>query len=334
MKRRLSDEQESQLAAAYLAGQSGISLARDYKVDVSVAYDAIRRQGGRVRPLKESNAETVRAALLCRTNLLSDSTKREIAERYQRGESSYAISRTMPVSQGHVIRVLRDARVKSRSIREARREYPLDESAFLNANDNQDAAYFVGLIMADGCIGRRRYGWTLTLSLSGDDGKHVDRLRKFLKTECRVRTSHRQSTNGWNSKPTHRLTITSTPLAESLATYGVTERKSMSAKVIGLENNRHFWRGAIDGDGFVYIAKTAYNPKPVIGLVGSKAMMEQFSTFARTITDCKARVSPMANIWRVEICSRHAVALVRHLYSDCTVALPRKLAKAREILAL
>ena len=44
------------------------------------------------------------------------------------------------------------------------------------------------------------------------------------------------------------IRFTSKRLAGKLIAFGVTHRKSLTAKVIGLEDDKHFWRGVLDGD--------------------------------------------------------------------------------------
>lgn len=134
-----------------------------------------------------------------------------------------------------------------------------------------------------------------------------------------------------NAKPTVKLSIASRHLADRLATYGIVPRKSKTARVIGLENDRDFWRGAVDGDGWVKIDKGGY---PKIGLVGSEAIVGQFRDFFKTVCpESKANINPVHSIFSLCVTHHQARKLVRTLYEGCTIALPRKWETARAILA-
>ncbi len=132
--------------------------------------------------------------------------------------------------------------------------------------------------------------------------------------------------------------MTSAQIARDLARYGVTPRKTFTAKVALLETNRHFWRGAVDGDGWVGISRRSSGNRknrddPRICLCGSHDMLEQWSAFVCGITACKGSVVRAgASIWQCGAQGRHAVRVINALYSDCHVALPRKLNSAKKII--
>ena len=49
----------------------------------------------------------------------------------------------------------------------------------------------------------------------------------------------------------YSLRFSSKKIADILAMFGVIPKKSLVAKVIGLEGNRHFWCGVLDRDGWL-----------------------------------------------------------------------------------
>lgn len=213
-----------------------------------------------------------------------------------------------------------------RSYRESNRRLSVNETAFDSIT--QTSAYWAGMLMADGNITTRQYSTYITLALSPSDADHVVAFRTFLGSTHSLGTT---SGRGYkNSKGTVRFTVASVRLAESLARFGVIPRKSKNAKVCLLDDDRHFWRGVVDGDGFLFITGEG---KPVVGLVGARPLLQQFLTFVRSFhPDAGATIRQLHSIWSVRFSGKSAVRIARHLYNRCSVALPRKLAKAREIL--
>jgi hypothetical protein len=108
----------------------------------------------------------------------------------------------------------------------------------------------------------------------------------------------------------------------------VTARKSFTARAIKLERNKHFWRGVIDGDGCI----SAEGQKRRLSLIGSLALMQQFASFVETNTGgYKPRVQRYVNIFEVRLNGMNAVKMLDIIYSKCTIALPRKLERARSV---
>jgi hypothetical protein len=126
----------------------------------------------------------------------------------------------------------------------------------------------------------------------------------------------------------YTLRFSSQKIANVLTAFGIIPRKSLVAKVIGLENNRHFWRGVLDGDGWLGIGNGHDGDKIV--LVGSYNLLYQFKEFIeRNIPGTAVHVKPDGNHCRLFVYSETARILAELLYDNCTIALDRKLAKAR-----
>ena len=218
------------------------------------------------------------------------------------------------------------------------RIYTLDEDAFRDAERRPEAAYWIGMILADGCICERPpYTASLSLSLSGDDGAHVQALADFLGTNTPTSRSfpkaQRIAGNAvYARQPVTRLTIVSRRIADSLAGYGVSPRKSFTARVLRLEMSPDFWRGVIDGDGTISLSGDPRRA-PYLGLVGSRDTCEQFAAFIHSHCAAKAAVRPIHSIWRVETKGKHARTVVEAMYRPGCVALPRKAELARRLLA-
>lgn len=274
----------------------------------SVSNEAARVNGVRRRWLSVQQQDKLL------TDYLSGVQIPELAERYSRDQSS-------------VNAFLRRRCVPMRSRSECCRTYDLDEHAFDAITER--SAYWVGVLMADGCVMVRPSGQhCLTLALAETDAAHVLAFRSFLGSAQPIRVQDNNKRGSVGRQPLHHLTVTSRHLAERLASFGVVPRKSKTARVIGLENDRHFWRGAVDGDGWVTFLG---NGSPFTGLTGSRVLVEQFAAFVAPLIGKQPRVQPNTSVWKVSLTCLQAVAVVNALYAGAAIALPRKLAAAQEI---
>lgn len=330
-RKAFTPEQDKQNAADYAGTIPTTDLAARTGHDVSTVIESIIRGGEKIRAIKDRPAEWNAEAIEARRSIKREYWPMVVKWYEEDHETTYTIAERLDTHQSTIWRLLNRLGCKMRQRGDRKCRYYVKSSAFDRASYCHDAAYFVGLIMADGCVTYRGKSAALHISLSGEDGRHLEALRAFLRTEHPIYESSPKH-SAWQQKTAYRLTITSLRLVESLAKYGIVPNKSMTAKVIGLEDNVHFWRGMVDGDGYLSIANSGFQPQPLIGLVGSKPSMEQFSAFVRKHTAAIATVRPLNSIWTVSTKGRYAWELIRILYGNGRTALPRKQAIATQIL--
>jgi DNA-binding CsgD family transcriptional regulator len=112
-----------------------------------------------------------------------------------------------------------------------------------------------------------------------------------------------------------------------LAVLGITPgpKTGRERAPLGLENNRHFWRGVVDGDGWMSPQRR------VIGLVtASPLLRDQFSAFLHETIGCVPTTSERndGTPYQLSLSGSNAAALALLLYEGSTFALPRKRAAA------
>jgi hypothetical protein len=248
----------------------------------------------------------------------------EIIRRYHSGESTYAIAAGLGASQAAIHYLLVRHNVPRRSLVDSHRIYPLDEAAF-DPPLSAEARYWIGMLITDGGITTNANRGTprITLSLKGTDAEHVERFRDFLKT------THPLYYDGVRAVT---LQVSSLRLTQALAYYGVVPRKSHCARVRDLENDPHFWRGVIDGDGCLGFNKQGGKLYPRLGLCGAQPLLNQFVSFTAAFLGRRVNVHPRSTIFQMYFHSHEAVQVVSRLYDNCPIALSRKLAVAREIM--
>jgi transposase len=101
--RTFSDEQEAEICTRYRRGESAIDLEGSFGVNRSAIYGILRRNGERIRSIKESQGG------------LDDSREADVCARYQTGESSPSLAKEMGVSPNAIYSILRRHGIKTRS---------------------------------------------------------------------------------------------------------------------------------------------------------------------------------------------------------------------------
>jgi transposase len=260
---------------------------------------------------------------------LTDEQKNEIARRYAAGDGTQKLSKEFRTSYEKIVLTLEQRGISLRSKSEAFRTRTLDETAFDTISEQ--SAYWTGMLMADGAILEYKYSTVIKLALATADGGHVEAFRSFLGSDHAI-TIDKPRRSNWNLNSTGLMafSVSSRRLAAALTRFGVVPRKSKTAKVIGLEDNRDFWRGAVDGDGWI----SSHRSRPVIGLSGSWNLVNQFRDFFLAhFPECKYSVHPNSTVWKFEVNGTQAQRMIELLYANCTIALPRKWEIARRWLS-
>lgn len=268
--------------------------------------------------------------------LLTDAVRIAHSE-YAAGERTEILAQRLGLNRNTLVGRWRRMGLPLRSAGQPRK--PFNERAFDQAELCPEAAYWIGMLMTDGCIHQKKphHAPHILLGLSGEDGAHLERMADFLSSVSRPRII-RQARSGkmmilgrsCTVRPVTRLQVTSWHTAASLASYGVLPRKTYSARVSRLEASRDFWRGAVCGDGSLMISE---RDGPVLAIVGSQSLMSQFAEYLTHVIGKALAVhkNHKGECWLVRTSGRAAVMAVRHLFRPNDIALPRKAQLAARI---
>lgn len=272
---------------------------------------------------------------------LSKIQKESVCFRYSAGESSEKLAIDFGISSVAIRGILKRRNITIRSAREAQIRCELDESAFDVITP--ESAYWAGFLFADGCLFHRSGSPSLTLRLSAIDAAHVSKFQKFLKSTHKLIIVKASETN-IKTKKSVQFQCRSQRLVSRLIEIGMNGLDS--EPITELRQSRDFWRGVIDGDGSlnIYHRKSYFNKHPRINawsiprddkrleLVGGKQLLESFINFLKEkYPDIKNSVRPHKSIFRVGLAGATAEKVIDLLYSDCIVALDRKLNAAKNI---
>jgi DNA-binding CsgD family transcriptional regulator len=210
------------------------------------------------------------------------------------------------------------------------RRFPLNEAAFDTITP--ESAYWAGFLMADGCVYCHGTYPIISLTLSVTDVNHLRKFERFLGSEGRIRILRSKPNTEYKSKDAARMEVGSRRLATALGMLGITSRKTFTATPCeSLCYNRHFWRGVIDGDGWLSSSKCSNNAEgafpwiPSIGLIGSRQTVEKFSSFISTLFALTPNaIVQTRNVFQVTHSGEKAVIISKVLYGDCQTYLDRK----------
>jgi len=263
----------------------------------------------------------------------SEREEQEIIDRYEKGETASALAREFGCSKSTINRML-----DRRGIKKHSRSYAIRTGHGHSINENAfdivtpDSAYWIGFLMADGCVSKVN---ALNLRLAEKDIDHIKKFKWFLSATHEISTGEKGTGYGKDVSVCSIFQVNSAHLCEELKEYGVVPNKTFIAKVSeSLAFNRHFWRGVVDGDGCISWYKSGHYLYPKLSLVGSEFLLQQFRSFVKEIyPSTNAMVTPLKNIFQFHISGKAAEAVIKELYTNAGTALDRKEAKAREVLA-
>ena len=246
-----------------------------------------------------------------------------ICRDYSDGLSLREISRDYGWPRVRVKKILEDFGYTIRSSSQSKKSSHLSEEVF--ASLNEESAYWIGFLIADGCMTKRGDNSScVTLSLSDVDIGHLRKFRFFLGCDLPIAMKPGKMAS---------LCVHSTRLCSDLERNGVVPNKTFITTATDLlEKNVDFWRGVVDGDGNMYVDKRGY---PVIQLAGSESLLKQFSSFIQSLgikTVASVRKYPRKSTYVVYLAGFPAFQLINILYKEASVYLDRKFDIATSII--
>lgn len=251
---------------------------------------------------------------------LTFAQKEALATRYAAGESLSTLTAEFGIGNASVQSISRRRGVPKRGVK----RLPVNHAAF--ANITPASAYWIGFLMADGSVSKK----IVSLFLGEKDRSHLEEFKRFLGAEHKITTSTR------NGITCSGFGVTSTQIVADLAAYGVVPRKSLTACCVGLETNQDFWRGVVDGDGWLGYKVTRGRWRyAAITLSGSVYLMTQFAYFVSQHDGGRfPQVRRAGCIFQVSLNGQLAIRIARLLYEDTEIALRRKHALATGMSSL
>jgi len=249
-----------------------------------------------------------------------------IIQMYNTGLSCQKIADQLKCSEAYVNKKLRELNIVKRTNSVYKKRNFNDH--FFDNIDNEEKAYWLGFLYADGCVQNKKTGQKL-ISLAVKDKEVIDKFIKSINGDFKTKTY----------KDVHVVHLTSVIMFNALVKLGCIPRKSLVLKFPELRKDliHHFIRGYFDGDGTVY----TYHPKNYnktttiynsigIGICGTQEFLESISREVST-NQAKKDKRKENNIWYLSFSgSKKAKTFYEYLYKDATVCLTRKKDKFEE----
>jgi len=188
--------------------------------------------------------------------------------------------------------------------------------------DNEISAYWLGFILADGCVMNYNNIKRMSIHLSINDKNHLEKLGRVLNKNITVDYKYNSVF----------LNIYGDKVFDDLYKHGIMSNKTLNenTKVFDSINpnlTHHFLRGYFDGDGYVSRVKYPKGFAPIFGFIGSKNIVSRIRSIVVSNTSLK-QVSIIERDNGICLISwsgvRNARLFIKYLYKDATVWLERK----------
>jgi len=217
----------------------------------------------------------------------------------------------------------------------------LKEDAF-DVIDTEEKAYWLGFIYADGFItnpnAKSSKKYNVGILLKKDDIGHLEKFKQFLDAPQKITLGTSTIKGIDKTYYNARINIGSQKLHKKLQNWGITWNKSYDAKPPEeMKTNRDFWRGVVDGDGYLGIVndKSRAKGRKRLHLCGTIDMVQGFKDFlvSNGIGTTYEVVSVRESMqYKMEVSSTMAEKAVKLLYEGSTVYLERKYQRYLEII--
>lgn len=217
-----------------------------------------------------------------------------------------------------------------------------DYSGFTQETPSDEAAFFVGLLMTDGCVsnGRSNSPSVTSIKLHHEDEDVLEKLKRFLRYDgpvIRRDANPNRIVNGkYKESDSVSLRFHGVGLASSLISAGVVPRKTLTAKASEkYASMPGFWRGAICGDG--NISQRRGNDWSLCFCSSSAGLVSQYAKYCESV-GISSSIKVSTPNWmtknpnyRVTHYAKNAYRIIKSCFHEGFVCMDRKMNMAKEI---
>lgn len=265
---------------------------------------------------------------------ITDSRVVQAIEMYKSGKAVKPICKELQMDGATLLRFLDELglrRTRSEAIRGCKSIAKIND----NALDilSPEALYWIGFLYADGHIPKDRP--RISLTLSEIDKDHLVKFGNFFGENLPLTHTVKKGlgSHGYINNDAFRVQFSSRSIYNTLVSLGFTSRKTWDITPHDLlKSSRDFWRGVIDGDGYLgYKKYKGLNRYATLSLCGHEQTTNAFLVFLRENgIEPKAKSLKASNrdyLWTVTISTNIARDAATLLYQGASVYLDRKYEK-------
>jgi len=268
--------------------------------------------------------------------MFNETQIQEIISLYRFGKTQKDLALIYRCSQTHISNILIKKLVKTRVGKNIK--YTDVNLNFFKEINDEESAYFLGLLYADGCVQIDNGCYTISLKLKSDDQYIIEKFRDIMSPSSPVKiTKNKGSENTYSY-----FRINQKEICYQLENLGCMPNKSLILKfptTVPTSLIRHFLRGYSDGDGCIYrnnLQKTKTS-KPysnyIWKIVSTKQFCESTAKILKEQLDinCSQSLSrPKTNDITTTLSvggNNQSMKFLDWIYRDATIYLPRKYQK-------
>lgn len=188
--------------------------------------------------------------------------------------------------------------------------------------DSEAKAYWLGFLMADGCIyrGSDAHSYRLQINLKGSDIEHLNLFQEAIGSAYKIQEKKIRESD------VCLLKVNSTKMCHDLMKWKVTPRKSLVCEMpeIDASLHRHYVRGYFDGDGCL---DWTHGGLPRARIGGGELMLTAIQAIAKDAGIASRLYAPSKGqkIYSLEWTdSREARKFASWMYDNSVVSLKRK----------
>lgn len=212
-------------------------------------------------------------------------------------------------------------------------ELKFDETIF-DSIDNEEKAYWLGFIYADGYISSHKEGekkkYTFEISLKGSDIEHLEKFHRFSKHKNPNQVKLGKVKYNGKEYTRCRWFVTNKHLWNTLNSYGCTPNKSLTLQFpdtsIFKDQSliRHFIRGYFDGDGSFSRYLNNKTVSPHIEIIGTPEFLNKLIEYSNIDGVRRKDKRWKNNTEFLDYHLKESIAFINYIYKDSSVYLNRK----------
>lgn len=252
-----------------------------------------------------------------------------IREHFENDKSIRQIARELNCGKTTVLSYMKkfDLTPQRQRYNQYGRKYQYNDDFFENI-DNEEKAYWLGFIMADGYTLHTKKQKRLRIALGLKDENHLNKFLFSIDSNIDIK---------YDGKNPY-VDVNSTKMCDDLSKLGIVPNKSNNEIVPEISENllSHFIRGLFDGDGSWIITKHSNCETMSFDLLSSKECLYEIQSIMKKsgISFPQVSIFERKGIWCLRCHKREDVLkIIDFMYSEATIYLERKYQKAMDFCA-